>query len=290
DLVVGVEDREIRLEADELRMATKDPDADGVEGAQPLHAFDDAADKVADAVLHLARRLIGEGDGEDLSGPRLARVQQMGKPRRQHPGLAGAGARQHQERSLGGLHRLALFGVQPGEVTRIRPRGGARGDAAGGHRGALVVELVEPEWIGWAHRVLYRRFRGRMLPRAGAACRPHGASGPPRAFGNRRHLPGRGKLMQFVSLETRVLKPSGAIPNSRLPLVIYRSVALPELRTAEGCARLFSGNGWGGNWIDGVFDYWHFHTTGHEVLGCVAGQAVIGFGGADGIATTVTAG
>ena len=96
--------------------------------------------------------------------------------------------------------------------------------------------------------------------------------------------------MQFVSLETRVLKPSGAIPNSRLPLVIYRSVALPELRTAEGCARLFSGNGWGGNWIDGVFDYWHFHTTGHEVLGCVAGQAVIGFGGADGIATTVTAG
>jgi uncharacterized protein YjlB len=45
-----------------------------------------------------------------------------------------------------------------------------------------------------------------------------------------------------------------------------------------------------GNWVDGVFDYWHFHVTGHEVLGCVAGEAEIGFGGDSGVAVTFTAG
>ena len=66
DLVVGVENGEGRLEVDELGMAAQDLDADGVERAEPRHAFDRAADQLADALLHLARRLVGEGDGEDL--------------------------------------------------------------------------------------------------------------------------------------------------------------------------------------------------------------------------------
>ena len=68
DLVVGVEDGEAGLEADELGVAAQDLDADRVEGAEPRHALDGAADQVADALLHLARRLVGEGDGEDLAG------------------------------------------------------------------------------------------------------------------------------------------------------------------------------------------------------------------------------
>jgi hypothetical protein len=39
-----------------------------MEGAEPLHALDGAADEIADAMLHLARRLVGEGDGKDLPG------------------------------------------------------------------------------------------------------------------------------------------------------------------------------------------------------------------------------
>ena len=42
--------------------------ADGVERAEPRHALGDGADERADALLHLARRLVGEGDGEDLRG------------------------------------------------------------------------------------------------------------------------------------------------------------------------------------------------------------------------------
>ena len=80
DLVVGVEDREIGLQSDQFGMAPEELRADRVEGAEPLHALDDTADEVADAVLHLPRGLVGEGDGEDF--PRLGAVggEQMGDP------------------------------------------------------------------------------------------------------------------------------------------------------------------------------------------------------------------
>lgn len=85
-------------------------------------------------------------------------------------------------------------------------------------------------------------------------------------------------------VETFALKPDGDIPNSTLPLVLYRHALTPVLRTASGCQALFQRNQWPGNWVDGIFDYWHFHVTGHEVLGCVAGWARVGFGGDAGIA------
>ncbi len=91
-------------------------------------------------------------------------------------------------------------------------------------------------------------------------------------------------------VETFILKPDGDIPNNVLPLVLYRHALPPALQTPSGCQALFAENDWGGNWVDGVFDYWHFHVTGHEVLGCVAGEAEIGFGGDDGIKVTFKAG
>jgi uncharacterized protein YjlB len=85
-------------------------------------------------------------------------------------------------------------------------------------------------------------------------------------------------------IETFVFAPDGHFPNSPLPLILYRHALPPELRTASGCQALFDRNQWTGNWVGGIFDYWHFHVTGHEVLGCVAGAATIGFGGDSGVA------
>lgn len=93
-----------------------------------------------------------------------------------------------------------------------------------------------------------------------------------------------------LSVETHILPPDGDIPNSALPLVLYRNALAPELRIASGCQALFARNQWPGNWVDGIFDYWHFHLTGHEVLGCVAGWARVGFGGDGGIAVEFRAG
>lgn len=83
--------------------------------------------------------------------------------------------------------------------------------------------------------------------------------------------------------ETRLLKPCGGTPNSVLPLVLVRG-AWPGhvLDGAAACGRL-AANGWSGNWVYTVFDFWHFHTRGHEVLAGVSGRARIGFGGEGGM-------
>jgi uncharacterized protein YjlB len=91
-------------------------------------------------------------------------------------------------------------------------------------------------------------------------------------------------------VETFVFKPDGDIPNNALPLVLYRGALPRGLQTPAAAQALFRENDWVGNWVDGVFDYWHFHVTGHEVLGCVQGDADIGFGGDNGAKVTFTAG
>lgn len=93
-----------------------------------------------------------------------------------------------------------------------------------------------------------------------------------------------------TGVETFVLPPEGDIPNNALPLILYRGALAPALQTPAACQSLFARNEWRGNWVDGIFDYWHFHVTGHEVLGCVAGEAEVGFGGDAGVKVTFTAG
>lgn len=90
--------------------------------------------------------------------------------------------------------------------------------------------------------------------------------------------------------EALTFEPSGGIPNSRLPAVIYRD-ALPEAaRAGRAACTLLSSNGWGGNWLYGVYPFWHFHTRGHEVLACTAGRARIGLGGEAGVEVEVVRG
>jgi uncharacterized protein YjlB len=91
-------------------------------------------------------------------------------------------------------------------------------------------------------------------------------------------------------VETFNLAPNGDIPNNDLPLVLYRHALPPDLQAPGGCQALFARNKWRGNWVDGIFDYWHFHVTGHEVLGCVAGSARVGFGGDGAVEVDVQAG
>ena len=138
DLVGDVEDGEVALQPDQLGVAAQDLDADGVEGAEPRHALDHLADVFADPLLHLARRLVGEGDGEDFGGPRPAQAQDVRDAGGEDAGLAGSGAGQHQHRAVQRLDRELLLGVQPGEIRGAGPCGHrTRGNAArrrGGRR------------------------------------------------------------------------------------------------------------------------------------------------------------
>ncbi|RFC63801.1 hypothetical protein DYI37_11910 [Fulvimarina endophytica] len=71
----------------------------------------------------------------------------------------------------------------------------------------------------------------------------------------------------------------GGIPNSDLPLIIAPGAIAAGKAQSATVERLFERNGWQGTWTYTVFDYWHFHLEGHEVLACVGGRARIGFGG-----------
>jgi len=75
----------------------------------------------------------------------------------------------------------------------------------------------------------------------------------------------------------------GLIPNSPLPLLRYRDI-LEE--TGEQGARWlenkFASNNWTNSWRWGVYDFHHYHSNTHEVLGVFRGQAVILLGGEKG--------
>jgi uncharacterized protein YjlB len=78
--------------------------------------------------------------------------------------------------------------------------------------------------------------------------------------------------------ETFTFEDDGAIPNSHLALVLYRS-ALPA-----------DAHDWSNSWRDGIFRYHHFHSVAHEVLGIAAGSVTVMFGGPNGRAVEASAG
>jgi uncharacterized protein YjlB len=89
------------------------------------------------------------------------------------------------------------------------------------------------------------------------------------------------------TLETHRFVDDGQFPNSVLPLLVHRA-ALPSDPAAM--ERTFARNGWSNSWRNGIFDYHHFHSTAHEVLGIASGEVRVAFGGPSGQEVTVRAG
>jgi uncharacterized protein YjlB len=88
-------------------------------------------------------------------------------------------------------------------------------------------------------------------------------------------------------------KDDGLVPNHPFwPLVVYRSaVRLPEeFDPAAVLEELFEVHGWGASWRNGIYDYVHYHSRIHEVLGVAAGTAKVRFGGKKGQTLSLKAG
>jgi uncharacterized protein YjlB len=91
-----------------------------------------------------------------------------------------------------------------------------------------------------------------------------------------------------MELETWSAPPGDVIPNHpRFPVLIYRGAGLEDAQAAR--AR-FAAHGWGGSWVNGIFDFHHFHSTSHEALAIVSGAATVELGGPQGQAFEVRAG
>ena len=51
---------------------------------------------------------------------------------------------------------------------------------------------------------------------------------------------------------------------------------------AVAIEHLFDGNGWPPQWRNGIYDYHHYHSTSHEVLGIAKGRVTVRLGGEKG--------
>jgi len=78
-------------------------------------------------------------------------------------------------------------------------------------------------------------------------------------------------------------KKADDVPNSHLPVVIFRGrLARFRPRKAQAFRRAFEKSGWVGVWTDTIFDYTHFHSNAHEVLGIAEGTVTLRLGGEKG--------
>jgi uncharacterized protein YjlB len=94
--------------------------------------------------------------------------------------------------------------------------------------------------------------------------------------------------IELVPLAARPPFPN----NPRLPVIVYRGAfQLPAHGdSAPPIEQTFSRNGWSGGWRDGVYNYHHYHSTAHEVLGCYVGRASLMLGGPDGVRIEISRG
>lgn len=75
----------------------------------------------------------------------------------------------------------------------------------------------------------------------------------------------------------------GLMPNSPLPVVIYRQViSLRGEEAAKWMEETFLRNAWSNSWRNGIYSYHHFHSNTHEVLGIYSGQVLTQMGGING--------
>jgi uncharacterized protein YjlB len=81
-------------------------------------------------------------------------------------------------------------------------------------------------------------------------------------------------------METQIrsffVSDTGDIPNNpTLPVIVYQGVFDGKLSMEDQ----FEQHNWTGTWTGDIYDYHHYHTNTHEVLGVKSGSATIQIGG-----------
>lgn len=87
----------------------------------------------------------------------------------------------------------------------------------------------------------------------------------------------------MYSLKKLEFQDDGTIPNSPLPLLLYQNVLEEKGElAARWLEEKFNSNHWANSWRWGIYDFHHYHSNTHEVLGVYSGQALLLLGGEKG--------
>lgn len=89
--------------------------------------------------------------------------------------------------------------------------------------------------------------------------------------------------IQKFSPEKLHFDDDGRIPNSIYPLLLYRKVIEDSGdKSADWLENTFNNHNWTNSWRWGVYDFHHYHSNTHEVLGVYQGTAKLLLGGEQG--------
>jgi uncharacterized protein YjlB len=79
--------------------------------------------------------------------------------------------------------------------------------------------------------------------------------------------------------EIYFLEDDGCVPNNAaLPLILIADAFGPGTGT-ETVITCFARNGWRGAWVNGIYDFHHYHARSHEVLANLGAPVTVQFGG-----------
>ncbi len=138
--IAVIEDREAGLVAHPRVFLADDVHAQVVEGGHGQAACLGALEQAADALLHLARGLVGEGHGDDVAGLDAAMLHQIGDLAGDHAGLAGAGTGEHQKWAADVVHGFLLPRVESGHGVQVIRSGGGSLTGCRADAGPLQVQ------------------------------------------------------------------------------------------------------------------------------------------------------
>ena len=88
----------------------------------------------------------------------------------------------------------------------------------------------------------------------------------------------------LVKLSCHLIEPQAGMPNNpHTPLLVYAQALDGSGNIAFQFKDLFHAHDWPSAWRGGIFDFHHYHSSAHEVLGIYRGEITLCFGGDSGL-------
>lgn len=81
-----------------------------------------------------------------------------------------------------------------------------------------------------------------------------------------------------LNVDRFIVEDDNKFPNSDLFVLLYKNVFADDIK-ADDIIKTFEKNNWRNNWINGIYDYHHYHSNTHEVIAITKGTVTVLLGG-----------